>query len=118
MIQKWNVVVSMIIGFGGGILGSYVSGKTVHAQELRQTAKVVTAQKFILLNKQGASAGMFGFDNGGSPEITLFDEQGNIIWSTKLRTQTLSHLDGGATWPISAHSCGPVYQQEDALRFV
>jgi hypothetical protein len=90
MNRRSHMVVSMVIGFCGGILGSYISGQSVRAQELRQGAKTVTAQKFVLINEQGGPAGIFGFDNDGSPEITLFDERGNIIWSTKLRTQPLS----------------------------
>lgn len=90
MNRKWNLAVSMIVGFCGGILAPYLSGRGVHAQELRQSGKVVKAQKFVLINAQGVSAGIIGFDNNGSPEITLYDEQGNILWSTKLRTQMLS----------------------------
>jgi hypothetical protein len=90
MNRRWNVVVSMIVGFAGGILAPYISGRSVDAQDLRQGGKVVKAQKFILLNEQGGTAGVFGFDKNGDPEITLFDERGNIIWSTQLRTQTLA----------------------------
>jgi hypothetical protein len=90
MKRKSHVVVSLIVGFCGGVLAPYVSGRRVHAQELRQSGKVVTAQKFVLTNEQGATAGIFGLDNNGSPEITLFDERGNIIWSTKLHAQPLS----------------------------
>lgn len=91
MNRRGRVFFSMIVGFCGGIFAPYVSGRLVGAQEPRQTEKVVTAQKFVLVNEQGTSAGIFGFDEHGSPEITLLDAQGKIIWSTKLRAQMLSH---------------------------
>jgi len=90
MNRRWNLAVSLIVGFCGGILAPYLSDRSVHAQELRQSGKVVKAQKFVLINEQGLSAGIIGFDDNGLPEITLFDEQGNILWSTKLHTQMLS----------------------------
>jgi hypothetical protein len=90
MSRRWNVALCMMVGFCGGILAPYVSGRLVHAQELSQSRKVVTAEKFVLINEQGASAGIFGFDSNGSPEITLLDARGNVIWSTKLRAQSLS----------------------------
>ncbi|HXW62204.1 MAG TPA: hypothetical protein VEJ45_06370 [Candidatus Acidoferrales bacterium] len=90
MNRPRNVLVWAIVGFCGGILAPHVLGKAVHAEELRRNAKVVTAQKFVLTNEQGTPAGIFGFDTNGSPEITLLDAQGDVVWSTKLRMQTLS----------------------------
>lgn len=89
MNRRGKVMAWVMLGFCGGILASYVLGKGAQAGEPRPNAKVVTAQKFVLVNDQGASAGIFGFDPNGSPEITLFDAQGNVVWTTKLRIETL-----------------------------
>jgi hypothetical protein len=90
MNRRASVMVWVIVGFCGGILAPYVLGKAVHAQEPRPKVQVVTAQKFVLTSEQGTPAGIFGFDTNGSPEITLFDAQGHVIWSTKLRMHTLA----------------------------
>lgn len=91
MNRRSTLVLFMVVGFFGGILANFVSAKLVHAQEHPPAEKVVTAQRFVLVNEQGSSAGIIGFDKSGSPEITLFDAQGNVIWSTKVRTEKISH---------------------------
>lgn len=91
MTRKLNLILSMLVGFCGGILAPYLSPKVVRAQEPRQSERVVSAQKFILVNDHGVQAGIFGFDKNGSPEITLVDPAGNVIWSTQLRAIPIAH---------------------------
>jgi len=61
------------------------------AQRPQQVGRTISAQKFILVNDHGAQAGIFGFDKNGSPEITLLDSLGNVIWSTQLRAILITH---------------------------
>jgi len=37
----------------------------------------------FLVKKQGTAFGLMGFDSNGTPLITLIDESGRTIWSTK-----------------------------------
>ena len=91
MSQRGNLILSIFLGFCGGLVAPYVSQKLAGAEEGRGVERVVSAQKFILVNDHGVRAGVFGFDKKGTPEIMLVDPAGNVIWSTRLRLIPLAH---------------------------
>ena len=91
MNRGCNVLLSLLVGFCGGNFAQYLLPQLAHAQRPQQAERTISAQKFILVNDHGAQAGIFGFDKNGSPEITLLDSLGNVIWSTQLRAIPITH---------------------------
>jgi hypothetical protein len=89
MIQRMSWVLALVAGFLGGIASQYVSPALVRAQVRTTPMKVISARKFVLLNEQGTTSGVFGFDGNSNPSITLYDAQGQVIWSTKIRVQKI-----------------------------
>jgi hypothetical protein len=61
-MNRWNVVLSLLVGFCGGVFAGYLSPRLVGAQELGRADGVISAQKFILVSERGVQAGIFGFD--------------------------------------------------------
>jgi hypothetical protein len=87
MSQRFSLGLATVMGFAGGILAAHVSPPYVRAQESTQNHEgtVIRAERFVLVNDHGMTEGTIGFDSNGRPEITLFDPEGKIVWSTKTR---------------------------------
>jgi hypothetical protein len=81
MNRKLNVGLSLAAGLLGGMLSHYISPATVHAQAQMVPQKEIRAQSFVLVDGQGATAGVLGFDKSGNADIQLFDKAGKLIWS-------------------------------------
>ena len=81
MNRKVNFTLALAAGLLGGLLSRYLIPTPVFAQA--QAPREIRAQSFVLVNKQGAPLGRIGFDSDGLPNITLVDENGRTIWSTK-----------------------------------
>jgi hypothetical protein len=91
MVKKnLRSVLSVILGFCGGVLFSFTLAWGGRAQEHFKAEEVVSAQKFELVNEQGVAMGTFEFDESGNPEISLRDAAGNVTWSTKPRVKTVT----------------------------
>ena len=91
MSRKLHLALILAVGFLGGMLSSGLRARIVHAQQRSEPTGEVRAQRFVLVNARGAEAGAFGFDKYGTPEIVLLDADGHVTWSTKLRTERISH---------------------------
>ena len=89
MNRRMAWVLALVAGFLGGIASQYTSPALVRAQVRTAPAKIISAQRFVLVNEQGATSGVFGSDESGNPSIALFDAQGHVIWSTKVRVQKI-----------------------------
>jgi hypothetical protein len=85
MTRRWSLVLSMFVGFCGGALTAHLSPGVARAQEPQRAEKVISAQRFVLVNPDGKPKGIFGFDKNGNPGIMLFDSAGNVTWSTSPR---------------------------------
>jgi hypothetical protein len=85
MNRKANLTLALACGLLGGVLSRYLTPIPVFAQAQLPAPKEVRAQSFVLVNKEGTVLGRIGFDPGGLPNITLVDEDGRTIWSTKER---------------------------------
>ncbi len=81
MKRTLNFTLMLAAGLAGGLLSRYLAPMPVFAQAA--APKEVRAQSFILLNKQGAALGRIGIDSDGQPYITLVNDEGRTIWSTK-----------------------------------
>ena len=84
MNQKLNLGLSLVAGLLGGITSYSLSPRVLRAQEQAPPPKTITAERFILTNEQGTTAGVFGLKDGKA-NITLFDSAGRVIWSTEVR---------------------------------
>jgi hypothetical protein len=83
MNRTITVTLALAAGLLGGVVSRYVTPTPVFAQTPAPAPKEVRAQSFILVNKQGQPLGRIGFDSDGLPVITLVNEDGRTIWSTK-----------------------------------
>jgi len=77
-MNKRSIVLSLAAGLLGGAISHYLSPQLVHAQS--QAIKEFRAERFILVNEQGAVLGTLDHDKG-MPSFKLFDEKGREIWS-------------------------------------
>ena len=83
MNRTLHLILALAAGLLGGLLSRYLTPTPVFAQAQAPAAREVRAQSFVLLNKQGVPLGRIGIDSDGLPNITLVDENGRTIWSTK-----------------------------------
>lgn len=88
MNQKLNLALSLVAGLLGGIMSYNLSPRVLRAQEQPPPAKSISAQRFVLTDEHGSTAGVFGFKDGKA-NITLFDSAGRAIWSTEVRPATV-----------------------------
>ena len=89
MNRTMHVTLALAAGLLGGLLSRYLMPTPVFAQAQAQAPKEIRAQSFVLVNKQSIPLGRIGFDAEGIPNITLVDDNGRTIWSTKA-TATLT----------------------------
>jgi len=69
-------MVTFIGGICGGILADLVlQDRGIIAQELRQPQKIVTAEEFRLVNKDGQPRATLLLWNGDLPALTMADEE-------------------------------------------
>jgi hypothetical protein len=85
MKRTMNIAVTLAAGLLGGLLSRYLAPTPAFAQTQAPAPvpREVRAQSFILVNKEGKPLGRIGFDSNGQPFITLVDEEGRTLWSTK-----------------------------------
>ena len=83
MNRTMHITLALAAGLLGGLLSRYLTPTPVFAQAQAPAPKEIRAQSFVLVNKQGAPLGRIGFDAEGIPNITLVDENGRTILSTK-----------------------------------
>ncbi len=83
MNRTMHITLALAAGLLGGLLSRYLTPPPVFAQAQTPAPREIRAQSFVLVNKQGAPLGRIGFDSNGLPNITLVDEDGRTIWSSK-----------------------------------
>lgn len=82
MTHKLNLGLSLAVGLLGGCLSHYVAPEMVHAAQIAPP-KQIKAQSFVLVTNDGSTAGIFGFDQQGRPDVILYDNTGKVVWSTR-----------------------------------
>jgi hypothetical protein len=71
-----SFIVTVISGFLGGLMGSYVLfHEGVEAQEPPQATKIVSAEEFRLVNQDGEPRARFLLWNDQLPALTMADEK-------------------------------------------
>ena len=85
-----TIAVALTAGMLGGLASRYLSPAVVYAQVPSQAPKELRAQSFVLVNAQGVPLGVMGIDPQGWPMITLKNETGTTIWSTRVGTRALT----------------------------
>ena len=83
MTRKLNVILALAAGLLGGIVSRYLTPTAVFAQTQAPVPKEIKAQNFVIVNEDGKTLGVFGFDRNGTPMVRLTDENGRTIWSTQ-----------------------------------
>ena len=88
MQKHWMLTaVAMAAGFAGGVLSNGLG--TALAQE---RTRQITADRFVVANVNGNKRGEFGLDARGRINLTLYDDQGRVMWSAPVR---------GGVFPVS-----------------
>jgi len=70
---------ALIAGFLGGLASRYWSPAPVYAQGQTAPPSEMQAQKFVLVDSNGAKRGVFGFETNGSPVIEMTDDKGRVF---------------------------------------
>ncbi len=75
-------------GFLGGALSS--GAVSIFAQE-RTWPKVITAEKFVVLDSSGGKRAELGVSRNGKTALRLYDEHGRLVWN----------VPDGLVWPAT-----------------
>ena len=78
-----RVLIAGLVGFlGGGAAVSLFAPRSLNGQT---AAQVIRANRFILLDNDGQKRGEWIIGESGHPLLRMFDERGNVMWSTEMR---------------------------------
>jgi hypothetical protein len=81
MRKQWVLTVAAVVaGFAGGALSSGLG--TVFAQE---RTRQITAERFVVADANGMKRAELGLDPQGAIHLTLYNEQGRVLWSAPVR---------------------------------
>lgn len=76
--QGLSIVLGLISGLVGGAVSSpFLAGTPVFAEKALQEPKVIRAEKFEVVDKNGKVRGELGLRSDGTPILRLYDEDGN-----------------------------------------
>jgi len=70
---------ALAAGFLGGLASRYWSPAPVYAQGQTTPPTEIQAQKFVLVDSNGAARAVFGFETNGSPVIEIADSKGRVF---------------------------------------
>ena len=108
MNRNLTVIFAVAAGFLGGLLSRYISLPAVHAQTATPAPVELRAQRFTIVDGQGAAVGTFtvrsalalqspgkvpqgpGLVPQSPSRIVLLDQNGREIWSTGTSLKPLS----------------------------
>ena len=72
------MIISLVTGIAGGVLAiQFLSGESVFAENNTQHAKIIEAEEFRLIDKNGKSRAVFGQSKAGNPSLIFFDKDNN-----------------------------------------
>jgi len=75
--QGVTVALALISGLvGGTIANQFFAGVPVFAERTPQETKVIRAEKFEVVDKEGRGRGELGLRSDGVPVLRLYDEDG------------------------------------------
>ena len=87
-MNKTTIVVALVAGLAGGVISRYISPAPVLAQQAQAAPAELRAQRFALVNPEGAVVATFAVDqprfdpsSPSTPSIRLLDSNGKEIWS-------------------------------------
>jgi len=84
-MKKWIPVgVALAAGFVGGALSNGLG--TALAQE---RTRQITADRFVVADANGLKRGELGLDSRGRINLTLYDDQGRVLWSAPVHAGVL-----------------------------
>jgi hypothetical protein len=73
-----TIAIALISGVSGGIGSSlFLVGTPVLAERTAQETKIIRAEKFEVVDKDGRVHGELGLRHDGVPVLRLYDEDGN-----------------------------------------
>ena len=72
-----SVVAAFLLGLGGRVLTERLGAQPA------EVTPVVKAGRFVLVDAQGNKRAVLGFDGAGQPNLSIYDERGRTVWSTR-----------------------------------
>jgi hypothetical protein len=79
MSTKASVALAVAAGFMGGAASHYLMVPPVYAQAQGTTSQETRSQRFVLVDENGVTRGVFGFHPDGSPDVQISYGKGNIF---------------------------------------
>ena len=88
MNNKLTVLLAITAGFAGGLLSRYAAPSGAYAQgpTVQQEAR---ARKFVLVDGNGATRGVFGIETDGTVQIEVADNN-NRMWMCRMTSPELT----------------------------
>jgi hypothetical protein len=71
-----GVVAAFLLGLCGGAFSGRLAAQPAAAVEVK-------AGSFVLVDAEGSKRAVLGFDKSGQPNLSIFDERGRVVWSTR-----------------------------------
>jgi hypothetical protein len=79
MRTNLTIAVALIAGCLGGFASRYWGPALVYAKTQAPAPAEIRAQKFVLVDENGAARGVFGFEANGSPVIEITSDKGHVF---------------------------------------
>jgi hypothetical protein len=76
MSNKITIAVALVAGLLGGMMSHVPT--SLHAQTPAPTAVEIRAQKFVLVDENGAARGAFRIETDGTVQIEVTDQKGKL----------------------------------------
>ncbi len=90
MSTKFTITLALAAGFIGGFASRYSTPAPVLAQTL-VIPEESRAHKFVLVDENGTSRGVFGIESNGAPEIEITDPKGHQIGVVEFKGWSAVH---------------------------
>ncbi|HKW96217.1 MAG TPA: hypothetical protein VJN43_00720 [Bryobacteraceae bacterium] len=81
-----GVFTAFVLGAGGGMVSSRLSAQPAAA------AAEIKAGSFVLVDAEGNRRAVLGFDKSGQPNLSIYDNRGHTVWTTR-----------SGVFPLEAH---------------
>jgi hypothetical protein len=89
MNARVTIAAALAAGFVGGAASRHFEPKPVLAQG-EESSQVIKPQKFVLVDRTGASLGVFGIEENGTPQIEVIGYHGHV-YATRFRRWAMVH---------------------------
>ncbi len=84
--REWLLAaVSMAAGFLGGAISGGLGTAFAQDRSQNERPREITAQRFVVVDTNGAMRAELGLDAQGRINLTLYNQRGRVVWSAPTR---------------------------------